>query len=225
MTRSCDVLCSHVPPEDPPEIPRESGRDRPGGREQLLFDFVFDGIEDAAGALLDQYLSEAHSSAKRLNWRIAPDALAAGQTILGSDRHLQTAVLLAALNHVITIGGGNARELPLTVSAIAKLISRIARRRLPLKDGQPEGVVSSMTEHASALTHAVPVLGILFVVRRHMRSCGFSADLATSLRELQNGWVHDWYFNPLHLIQRRISEMLGHCLSRRLEPCPGARAV
>lgn len=173
--------------------------------EQMLFDFAYDGLEEEAKELLDQYLGEAWKRAKSLNWVIEPTLFSAGRRILTNGRRLQAAVLILALTRLLPSFPLRRRDSGALLAPLAKLVSRIARRKLPLRQEEAEEIVVFLADHARRFTYAIPVLGVLRVVQRHVDAYGFTKGLESSLCRLQSVWLHDWYFNNLRKIQGRIA--------------------
>jgi len=176
---------------------------------QLHFAFATDGAEAEAGELLDGYLAEARLGAPELDWRVEPALFPFGRRILDRDRHLQAAALIAAL--VLLLGRCCSAEADRagTAAILGRLISRLARRKLPLKGEQPARLVALLSAHAAFFTGAIPILGVLRVLRRHVSACGLDAGLRGALLQLQAAWSCDWYINPLAAVQDRIAKMLS----------------
>ena len=176
--------------------------------EQLYLGFVYEGVEAAAETLLDRYLGEARARARHLLWRLAPEMLAGGRRLLAGGRHLQAAALLVALARVLPGADWTGCDPAFLALALGRLVSRIARRRLPLRPEQAEALAELLADQAPRLVYALPVLGVLRVMRRHLEARQPTGTLAARLGALQRSWRQDWYFNPLQLIQRRIAGLL-----------------
>jgi hypothetical protein len=176
--------------------------------EQAYFDFVHEGVAAAAETLLDRYLGEARARSRQLFRQFAPGMLPGGRRLLASDRHLQAAALFVALSRVLPGADRTGCAPAFLALALGRLVSRIARRRLPLRPEQAEALAVLLTDEAPRLAYAIPVLGLLRVMRRHLDARRPTEALAARLGALQRSWRHDWYFNPLGLIQRRIAGLL-----------------
>jgi len=186
---------------------------------QLHFAFAYDGIEDEARGLLECYLTEARLGAPEFNWAVEPTRFPSGQRILERDRHLQAEALVAALVLLVVRCRSSEADQPGTASLLGRLISRLARRVLPLRQGQPERLVGLLADHAAFFTVAIPIRGVLRVLRRHVNACGLDDGLESGLRRLQAAWSCDWYINPLTTVQQRIAGILSPGSPRREEPC------
>jgi len=176
---------------------------------QRHFPFAYDGVEAEARGLLEHYLDEARLCAPGLNWRVEPALLPSGRRILERDRHLQAETLIAALVLLVVRCRSAEADPAGTASVLGRLISRLARRMLPLRDEHPGRLVGLLADHAPLLTEAIPILGVLRVVRRHVNACGLNAGLRSDLLRLQTAWSCDWYINPLAKVQQRIAGILS----------------
>jgi len=175
--------------------------------EQACFDFVYEDLADEANELLDRYLREVWARAQSLNWKIKPVMFPAGRRIIENDRLLQVQVIFIALARLLADRKSLDRERYSSTGPLAKLISRIARRRLPISPEETVGLVGVLADHASFFAYSIPILGILRLVKRHLARRGLTSALRRELDRLQKAWQYDWYFNDKRLIRKRIAAL------------------
>jgi hypothetical protein len=169
------------------------------------------GLDAKAERLVGQYLNQVAAKAEHLNWAVKPALVTAGRRMLNTDRRLQTRIMFKAILRLLSLGRTPRPECD---GSLARLVSRIARRRLPLTTKEAETLISTLADNASCLTYRIPVMGILRVISRHVDRHGLSPGLRKRLLRLQRVWQDDWYFNNLRKIQLRIARIAQKTDSR-----------
>jgi hypothetical protein len=170
--------------------------------EQQVFDFMENGLDAEAEQLVGQYMNQVAVKAKHLNWAVKPAMFPAGRRMIYTDRRLQTRIMFRAIACLLAV---RRMQCPERDGPLARLVSRIARRRLPLTSEEAKILVSTLADHSSCFAYKMPIMGILRVISRHVDSNGLTFGLKRELRRLQRVWRCDWYFNNLRQIQLRVA--------------------